>query len=226
MALRTRSAIDGLVAEMIDDPDNQRWSAANLKAIISMVYDQLWGEMLEIASWLLSTTESETSLTSPGYLDVGNGGDLSNRLFRIQKVVRDDKEYTKAQPTSVSIDSANSEIIYAPDYTYFFFGSHLYLFPLDTTTDVDVTYSYYPPEYEDLGDAAEITWPQGHDLALVLEAAATLLIRGGAEDPSGILALAERAKQRMFSAIKRRELGPLFVHGNTMYDNREFGGIQ
>lgn len=224
MALRTRSAIDGLVAQWLDDPSNVRWSAANLKAVISMVYDQLWGEMLEIATWLLSYTDAVTSLTSPGYINTASGGDLTYRLFRIQKITRDGREYTEARPAQVSIDFAGGTEISAPDYTYSHIGDKLYLFPFDTTTDVDVTYSYLPPEYEDLGDAVEITWPQGHDLALVLEAAAFALVKGAAEDPTPLLLMAERAKNRMMSAIKRRRIGPLSVHGDSMYDSREFGG--
>jgi len=225
MALRTRAALDALVSEWLDDPNNARWSAANVKAAISMVYDQLWSEMLEIDPMLNTSTLTITSLTAPGYISVADGGALDpKRLHRLQKIFRDGREYRKGDANDYVIDYANSTVLVGPDRSYIFFGNQLWLFPLDETTDVDVTFSWIPEEYEDLEDAEEITWPMGHDLALVLEAAAFMITKGATEDPTPILLMAERAKNRMFSALRKRWRGAVAMKGDSMFDDREFGG--
>jgi hypothetical protein len=191
-----------------------------------MVYDQLWSEMLEIMPWLLIANEtiSAGNITSPGYISVADGGALLERFWRVQSVFRNDREYIKGDASRYVIDFDNDTVITGPDWTYFFFGDQLWFFPLDTGQGVSLTYTYLPDEYEDLGDSDEITWPQGHDLVLVLEAAAFLMAKGGTEDPSPLILMAERAKGRMYSALKKRWRGAVAVKGDSMFDVREFGG--
>jgi len=206
-----------LIQQYIEDPNAVHWSdsgtPSNLELACDLAYDELWGEILEIDPWLLSLTETITSLTSPGYIDLDS--DLTNRFYRLQQLVRDDQPYSKADPKDVTFDVGQSELIVAKNYRYWFVGDYLYLSPLSTTEDVDITYSFYPDRFSGLADGTAITWPEGHESAFIYNMAIRLMAKGGQEDSGQMLPyLADQAWKRLLSAVKRRAVGPLVVRAH------------
>lgn len=212
-----------VIQQLIDDPDGQRWSSANLDLFASTVLDDLWGNLLTFAPYLRSQRDDlTTDLSSPGYIDAGTGGDLSERLYRIQKITRNSREYRPVDQRELVLES--DEVIVGPDYTYTRFGPRIYLLPLERSPDVEIRYSYRPTRWEDLtDDSTEVDWPDGFEAAYLHEIAGRLLLKGAAEDPSGHLEIARDAMHRLQGQIQKWYPGPSTLHTTTTPES--FGSV-
>lgn len=208
MAL-TKAQVRTLVREAIDDPNGDRWTNANLDLLTQITFDDLFTDILTWGPYFTSQLDTITTLGTPGFVDLRQTatGDLSQRFFRIQKVTRNDQEYSALDARSFVIE--NNTQIRGPDFTYVIFGDQLWLFPLDTDDDVEVRYSFRPAAYDGLADATEVTWPDGHETALIYEVGARALTKGDAEDRRQLGEIAERSRTRMKAYLSRRYAGPI-----------------
>lgn len=209
----TRAVARTMIRELADDPDGKRWSDANLDILAGMVIDGLYADILDDQPQAVSLLETVTTLTSPGTIDTSSGGDLTNRLYRVQSIVRNGQTYREADHRNVVLE--DGAVISAQDYTYVFFGDELHLFPYSTTEDVEIRYSYRPTKFDLLAnDSTAVEWPDGYELAYLTKVAAFAMGKGGVEDPTYMLAFHAQELQRLLSAIRRRSPGP-----TTMFTN-------
>lgn len=210
MAL-TKAQARMLTREWLDDPQAKRWSDARIDLAIQLALDDLWTDMLDMQSSLTSQLHTITSLHSPGYIDLRlatSGGDLTQRFYRVQHVTRGGREYRPVDPRDVVIES--NEAIVGPDFTYYVLGDQLWLFPLSTTDDVELRYSFKPTPFTAMTDGMNIPFPEGSESAYVLLASATTMAKGGAEDIGQLMSLAQQARDRCYAAIRRQ------YHGMTV----------
>lgn len=212
-----KSALRSLVQQMTDDA-GIRWTAANLDLLTEAVYDEAWSEILDQSPWYNSFRQviSATSdLADPGFLDTSVAGTkLTNRLYRVQKVMRNRCEYSPADSFDHLFDQANDEHLVGGPYRYMFIGDQLWFTPLnDTSDDIDMRYSFLPASYDGLMDATAISWPDGHEKALVFRVALNAMAKGSAEDSKEIALLEKAAWKRLHSYLKRRSPGPLTITG-------------
>jgi hypothetical protein len=206
----TKEEVRGLLQQTIDDPRGLRWKPERLDLLVQVVMDPLWTEILRIAPDLLSVTDTITPLTTPGYIDLAEGGgDLTERLFRIQEVVRNGREYGPTAYRDVVLE--DDAVVLAPSYTYLRKGSRLYLFPFELTPEVELTYAYRPTRFTALEDEDPVVWPDGHDGAYIWKAAAAAVGKGVAEDPTTFDQWAREALFSMLSELERYYAGPITV---------------
>lgn len=209
------------VQDMFDDPLAQRWPAANLDKMMSMVYDGLWSEILDTNSyWNSQYDQIGIPLHVPGYIDtrtVSDGGDLTKRVYRIQQVIADGRHYFQKDPRDflmvaqtqtgdVSTIQASTGI--EQRFSYQFLGDQMWLHPLgNVTTFVELRYSYRPALYRTLGDSSIVEFPEGCEDTFVLYSAARAMTKGAVEDANVLFGQAGDAKRIMLNSIRRRAHG-------------------
>lgn len=200
--LQVRTAIQ----QMSDDPNAANWTAANLDILTGMVYDELWGEIINTNPYFVTQLDTLTSLTVPGFFDVrlvADGGNLSKRFHRLQDIVRGGRSYTKLDQRDILVED-NAAIVTGYNFTYSFYGDQIWLFPLETTGDVEVRYSFKPAAYTSLADGTSISWPDGYEGALTFEVAGRSMLRGERESAGQILSIASRTQENMMTMVRKR----------------------
>lgn len=220
----TKAQARSAIREAIDDLNAKRWSDAALDALISRTIDGLWNDVLEQAPWSLSQHQ-EPLVTAPGYVDLRQtvmGGQLTQRFFRLQNVVRDGTTYKEANPRDVTRE--NDEIVSAPHNRYTIFGNQLWLFPLSVTANVELDYSFLPASFTSLAESGFVPWPDGYDDAYIYSVARRGFAKGDAESITQATELASEAVNKLKAAIKKSSTGP---GGGpwSPFTARESGGV-
>ena len=202
----TKEESRDLVQQLIDDPSGARWAPGRLDLLIQMTVDSLWVEIFRIVPEYLSYKQTLTTLTSPGYVDLSSDGDLTYRFYKLMKVTRSGYEYAPIDHRLIVLEDDEVKVGYNRTYTRM--GSKLYLFPLELTPEVEVTYTYRPAAFTLLDDGADVEWPDGHEAVYIYMAAAAALGKGAAEDPTMFKEMAEEARRRMVAELERYYPGP------------------
>jgi len=202
----TKAQARAIVQQLIDDPNAARWSATNIDLLLQLTIDPIWTQIFQADPNYLYATERLTALTTPGYVNLASGGDLTYRFFRVRSIVRDGQEYGPTDQRNIVME--NSELITGRNYSYLKQGSKLYLFPFDLTTDLDFSYNYKPETLSTMEDTETIVWPDGHEGVFIFAAAAKALRKGAAEDPAGMLEESDRLKYLMLAEIEKYYPGP------------------
>jgi hypothetical protein len=219
MALLTGTEVIAAVRQLIDDPNALLWSDANLTIHIGMTFDKLWGEILDWNAFYLTTNETITGspkLVTPGYVDLSA---LAQRFNRLLSITRNGTMYDKARQGQVMIE--NNAAVVAPDSTYTFLGRQLWLFPLSITQQLEMRYNYLPAKFANSGSA--ITFPEGHEGALIWEAAATAMLKGEREANERLERQAEKFKYAMLASIGRPDNSPIIPF--DLQSPTEWGGV-
>lgn len=209
----TKSEARTLIREFIDDPDAKLWGDTNLDLLTALVLDDLWGDLLRQAPNYRSALDDVTSAnhTSPGYIDLGSAGPLSQRFYRLQSVTREDTEYTPVDPRDIAIMDDEVVVNEAAPRTYYVRGEQLWLFPLSTGEATEVRYSSLPASYDDLADGGTVVWPDGFENAFIFEAAGRALLKGGRESESGkeMLSMGRAVLDRLLARLDRQHPAPV-----------------
>lgn len=222
---------------MIDDPSAKRWSDGNLDQVITFVLDDLWGDILDIAPYMLSQYQQiGLPLHAPGYIDLrltDYGGDLINRFYKLQQLIADGRHYFCKDPRDylmvASTQTGDVSTIRASTgveqrFSFQFLGDQIWLHPLgNVTTFVEIRYNYKPIEFTRMTDGLPISLPEGNDNCLIMLASAQALTKGNVEEASQFMNLGLQAKEKMMNSIRRQYHGPTvpFTPSNAW----EFGGI-
>jgi hypothetical protein len=104
VALKSKIQVRSLVRRLIDDPAGKQWPTSDLDELIEAALDELWGgELLERFPWLTSKEEILTNVTIPALVAPGTLllSALSQRFYRIQRVVRNGAPYRLARSDEV-----------------------------------------------------------------------------------------------------------------------------
>jgi len=224
-----------MAREYLDDPNGKRWSDSFIDIAIQLVMDDLWTDMLDQNPFLTSQLQTFSTLHSPGFIDLRlatNGGDLTQRFYRIQllkapSTVGDQaaRIYYPKDPRDFLLGGGDQTVIVATRFTYEVKGDQLWMYSSDMQfgpTPVDLRYSFKPPTFTSWADGSLIPWPEGGESAAVYAAAAHTMAKGNAEEAQQLLILAERARDRMLASIRRQWLGSTVPF--TTENAHAFGG--
>jgi len=217
-----------MTRQYLDDPVAKRWSDPNLDLAIQLVLDDLWGDILDIAPYLTTQYQQlSVPLHVPGYIDLrltANGGDLTQRFYRLQQLVADGRHYFAKDPRDyllvASTNTGDMSTVRAnveQRFTYEFLGDQLWLHPLGAvSTFVELRYSFRPKAFTTMIDGDNIPFPEGSEHCVVLLAAADAMVKGNAEEAGQMFSAGEAARQRMINSIRRQYHGPSvpFTPGN------------
>jgi hypothetical protein len=219
----TKAQIRTQIQQTLDDASATMYSATNLDILTGLVIDELWTDILDFAPWYTSALDTITTgpkLVSPGYVDLTQ---LAQRFHRLQHVVRNNMVYRGQHPLDTLV-VANTALV-GSDFTYRLYGNQLWLLPLSmsATEPIELRYSYKPPLFTGLADGTAITWPDGHEAAIIYKTATRAMTKGAREDNSVLRQEANEAYDRLISAVRRREIGPIQPYTTTT--TVEHGGI-
>lgn len=225
----TKAQFRTMVRAYIDDPSGKRWDTASLDIAIQMVLDDLWSDLLDQNTYLTSQLHTITSLISPGYIDLRlttQGGQLTQRMYRIQSVKSNQRIYYPKDPRDILLTAGDLGVVVSSAFTWTVYGDQLWLFNGNTAfgdAPVDLRYSFRPTPYTSMSEGSTILFPEGSESAGVLTAAASTMSKGSVEDNNQMLALAEKSRQRMLNAVRKQSFGPIqpYVAGEP----QEMGGI-
>lgn len=203
----TKEQFRTLVRTLLGDVGKDRIGDPALDVVTQVVHDREWAGLLYEFPYLVTQNDALTALTTPGYVDLRestDSGDLTKRLYRILAVVRDGQTYRPLSAKQVARQPSNAaaEQLVGSNVgttgTYVQYGTQLHLFPYDTTTDVDVLYSYLPTRYTSLAETAAVGWPDGGEYALASAVMATVT------KALGDRALADDALRNLRADVARR----------------------
>ena len=200
----TKAQLRTIVRNLIRDSQGLAWQDTTLDVLISAFYDELWGQLLDVAPHFNSELETIDGLYPPGYLELN---ELQRRIYKIQFITREDHIYTSTSLRDVVI-SEETEIT-APIYTYAVMQQQLWLYPLDETTALELRYSYLPTAFTLLSENAELSWPDGHDSALFLSIAGRIAT---GDEANRYMVLGEAALARAKQAAARQHLDPAVMY--------------
>src|ERR1043166_2382811 len=157
----TKAQYRTITRQYLDDPSAKRWSDANLDLVITFVLDDIWCDMLDTAPYLTCMYQQiGLPLRAPGYVDLRqtvNGGDLTQRFYRLQQLIADGRHYFAKEPRDflmvanqqtgdVSTIQASTGV--EQRFSYQFIGDQLWLHPLgNVTTFVEMRYSFRPMQF-------------------------------------------------------------------------------
>jgi len=207
---------------MIDDPSAKRWSDPALDQLIELVADDIYGDILDVAPYYNSQYQQITTLHAPGYIDLRQtiyGGDLTQRLYRVQQVIsngrmyglKDPRDYLLiAQQTTGSITDLTDVQGVAAQYSMEFLGNQLWLHPLSTSTLAEIRYNYKPTPFTQLTNGYVVDMPEGSYRALINLASAEALPKGNAEEAQQFREMGNDAMTKCLNSIRRQ------YHGMTV----------
>lgn len=206
----SKSEFRGLVSNLIDDPDNQRWSTTALDTLIELTLDSLFGDLLLFQPWLVSAVSTGTQ-DAQGRVNLQKtsaGGILGQRFFRVQQVWVGTEAYGKGDPRT-----SLPEVEEGGYGTYWVSNGYLYTYPAGGET-VNIRYSYFPERFTQQSNSALVQWPDGFEGAAVFEVAGRAISKGAAEDSNTFLTLAMKDLNTLKAVIQTRDINPPQV-GNT-----------
>jgi hypothetical protein len=233
----TKAQYRTAIREAIDDPNGKRWSDNSLDQLTEFVLDDLWGEILDMAPYINSQYQQiGLPLHSPGYIDLRTtdvGGDLTQRMYRVQQVIADGRHYfakdprdflmvASSQTNDVTTIRASTGV--EQRFSFQFLGNQMWLHPLgNVTTFVELRYNFKPVGFTSLTNGFQVDLPEGSHKALVYLTAADALAKGNAEDATQVRSIGLEAKARMMDSIRRQYHGMIqpFAPSNMW----EWGGI-
>ena len=153
-----------MIRDNLDDPKEARWSNEIVDLFTGATLDSMWNELFQIDPYLTNQVDTLTSLTSPGYIDKRktSTGDLTQRLYRIKSIIRNGREITESNARNFVLE--NNVLMAGQTPAYFHLGDRIYITPLNTVDDVEVSYSFRPAAFVDLDDTTDVVWPDVYDL--------------------------------------------------------------
>jgi len=233
----TKAQYRTAIREAIDDPNAKRWSDNNLDQLTELVCDDLYSDMLDMAPYINSQYQQiNLPLRAPGYIDLRTtafGGDLAQRLYRIQQVIADGRQYFAKDPRDFlmvassftgDVTTIRASTGVEQRFSFQFLGNQMWLHPLgNVTTFVELRYNFRPVPFTSLTEGFQVDMPEGSHKALIYLTAADALSKGNAEDSQQVRMIGEMAKAKMLDSIRRQYHGMIqpFAPSNMW----EWGGI-
>jgi len=218
----TKAQVRTAVRQMIDDPNSKRWSDPALDQLIELVLDDIYGDILDVAPYFNSQYQQIPTLHAPGYIDLRQtiyGGDLTQRLYRVQQVIANQRMYVLkdprdylliAQQTTGNISDVSDVQGVAQQYSMEFLGNQLWLHPLSTTTSAEIRYNYKPTAFTSLTNGSIVDMPEGSYRGLINLSAAEALPKGNAEEAQQFREMGNDAMTKCLNSIRRQ------YHGMTV----------
>lgn len=212
----TKAQLRSAVQAQINDDLQHRFGGGRLDVLIELTQDSAFTDILDIQPWYNSQNDVLTAtLTAPGFVDLrvaASGGDLTKRVYRLQSVVRNGVQYSQVQARNVTFEGNVVKLREGRNNrVYVRMGDQLHLLPYNVDDDVEVRYNFLPVTFTAQSDGFDVEWPEGHDDALVYEAA---LRASATVPPEQMVDLKERAAQswsRLLGHIERLDSSPLMA---------------
>lgn len=213
MATVTRDNLVDQTREYMDAVGSARWSDSLILTVLNSVYESEWSNILNAAPYyrfaqrtVATDSDGKIPLSS---LDL-NSGDDSELWYRILSLSDGNYLYQQTRFQDVPLATTTN---YLPSHPklYYLAGDELQILPVNSGVSLEVYVNHKPQALSDLSDGSSVVpFPANAHLILVWEAAAQLLLKGGAETSAAVdlKALARQERESVLDDIRRRTINP------------------
>jgi hypothetical protein len=220
----TRGQLISDTREFMDAVASARWSDSLIQTVLSSVYDEEWSNILNAAPYytfaqrLVATNGSGQVPFSA--LDSGSG-DTKQHWYRILSVSDGNVLYSQTRFQDVPLATTTN---YLPTYPrlYYVAGNAVQILPISGGTQLYIAVNYKPASLSTLSsDTVTIDFPDNAHLIIVWEAAAQLLLKGGAETSAAVdlKRLADLSRTSLLDDLRRRTINPTqMAYPDQKYD--------
>lgn len=219
-----RGTLLTLVDEMADANGSPRWGTTLKLQLLGEVHWREWRDLLNVARHLRM---AERTVTTDGdgrfaksALNSGSG-DATETWYRILSLQQGNFFY---QPTTYEQYPKSPSTVALPQVWYEY-GDELQVIPAATGVQVAVVVNHLPQRADLLqSDNSTVVFPDGYDLILAYETAASMFMKGAAESQLAgeLRGAAQVLRDRMQQDIGRISVRPLRVA--AMDDRWDWGG--
>lgn len=226
----TRTLYRSRILQRMDATGSSRWdstggTSGEIDPVLSYVFDKEWRRILTHQPYQRVAQKTPTSDSSGRYaisdLSVSTT-DAEQRLFRILAVVIDNRAYQEVDAKdwfSALADNPTSRV-------YWRQGDYLNCLPTQASTAIaspdGIWVNHIPSRPDALSaDSVTVTFPDGYDEIVILETAALLLSKGGAETGTtmNLKALANEMRKDMLDDLSRTSARPrTFAYSDSKLD--------
>lgn len=214
MATITKADLIEQTREYMDAVSSNRWSDSLISVVLGSVFDAEWSNILNAAPFY-KFAKREVTTASDGTialsdLTTGSGGDAAQNFYRVLSVSDGNVLYEETNFADVPLATTTN---YLPSYPRLFYiaGDNIQVLPADTAADLFIYVNWKPTTINDLSsDLSTFDFPDNAHLIIVWEAAAQLLLKGGAETSAAgdLRSLAQLERVSLLDDIRRRTINP------------------
>lgn len=210
----TRLQAIAYAREMMDGASSARWTDTWIKTVLGLVGMREWQTILGANPLYRFGSRSATTDSSGTFLYSGldsGSGDTKQNWYRILSISDGQTVYKETQFQDVPLGTTTQYALTSAPFWYDA-GLSVQVLPVQSSLALTVAVNWMPTRIDLLAaDASIIDFPEGHESILWLEAAATLLSKGGMENDAAqtMRAMAQQEREMMFQRIGRRSAGPI-----------------
>jgi hypothetical protein len=217
MAAITTSTLISETREYMDAVGSDRWSDSLIKTVLNSVFEAEWSNILNAAPYYKFATRTVTTDADGQFalsdLDL-DSGDSSQYWYRIMSVSDGNYLYQQTRFQDVPLATTTN---YLPSHPrlYYIAGDNVQILPVASDVTMTIGINYKPQSISDLlsDSSSVVDFPRNSHLILVWEAAAQLLLKGGAETSAAVdlRALARQERESLLDDIRRRTINPTMM---------------
>jgi len=221
----TRGTLMTLVDEMADASGSPRWGTTLKRQLLGEVHWREWKDLLNVNRMLrvapVTVTTDGDGRFAKTALNTG-AGDSAQAFYRVLSVNSGNFYYQPARyedyprsPTSVSLPQV-----------WYEYGDDIQIIPATTSAPVTVVVNHVPQRADLLDtDASTVVFPEGYDLVIAYECAASMLMKGAAESnlAAELRQMARVLRERMHQDVGRMTVQPMRVR--AMDDRFDWGAV-
>lgn len=226
----TRAQYRTRILRRMDATGSSRWdttagSAGEVDQVLGFLFDREWRRILNANPFYQTNAIQATSDTNGAYpissLTTGSG-DTKKRFYRVIGIILNSAAYEEV---------TKKNYLLAPSLNlgyrvWFRDGDNIYCLPIEqnkTMVSPEAIHVNWIPERPDnlAADGSTVSFPDGYEEILCLEAAAFLLAKGGAETDTSaeFRQMAESLRQEMLADIQRFSINPMrTLYPDSPYD--------
>lgn len=220
----TRGQLISDTREFMDAVGSSRWTDSLILTVLSAVFDEEWSNILNAAPYY---TFAQRVVATNGsgqvpFADLNSGsGDAQKNWYRILSVSDGNVLYDQTRFQDVPLATTTN---YLPTYPrlYYVAGDFVQILPVSGSQQLYIGVNYKPTDLNQLSsDNATIDFPNNSHLILVWEAAAQLLLKGGAETSAAVdlKRLADMNRTSLLDDLRRRTINPTqLAYPDQKYD--------
>lgn len=192
-----------------------RWDTTTYGEVdrkFAVAYDREWKRILSANRHYRMLKKTPTSDANGKYL-IEDLHTANERFYKVISVIIDNIPYKET-----SFEDVPLGVLYnTPSYQWYREGNYIVALPVQASKQAEVWVNTLPPSIFMLSDANTVEFPAGYEDIVCLEAAASLLFKGGAETQAAIelKGLAEEMRRDMLQDIARFSVKPT----ETMYSD-------
>lgn len=220
-----RSALLTLADEMADAYGSPRWGTTLKLQLLGEAHWREWKDLLNVARHLRMGTRTATTdangRIAKSALNTGSG-DATETWYRILSVAQGNSYY---QQSSYERYPQSPAVLALPQVWYEL-GDEIQLIPAGQGNTITVAVSHIPQRADLLAsDSSVVVFPDGYDLILAYEMAASMFMKGAAETQLAVelRSMAQVLRDRMHQDVGRIAGRPLRM--GALDDTWDWGGV-